>query len=394
MQDIYKNKQTTNLSKELTALIIFESLPIYRIEFYNLLQEKLKSDNITLKLIFGGAAPTVEERPGLRIKSAIFKTNRVIKIGPIKLVWQPCMKEIKTADVVIVQQASKLLINYILLFRRMLGKQTFAFWGHGHNMQSRSYNVLNIFKRLYSNYADWWFAYTEGVKYFLIQNGYKEKQITVVQNAINTKKLLEDYNSMTEKELSDIRNMYNIEPEDKVLIYCGRLYKEKRIPFLIEAADRLEKELGYVFKLIVIGAGPDEVILKSATKGRPWLIVPGPRYGRQKAAFFKLADIFLFPGAIGLGVLDSFALETPIVTTKYPYHGPEYEYLINGYNGLVTENNMKEYVETVLALINNKEQLNTLKRNCITSAQKYSIENMVTNFAEGVKKIIYTKQII
>lgn len=385
MQFIDNNSIKAPTPKQRTVLILFESLPQYRIEFYNLLQEKLRSENIILKLIFGGI-PSDEEEENLQIKSAVFKKNKIIKVGPIKLIWQPCIKEIKEADLVIVQQASKFLINYVLLYRRMVGKQKFAFWGHGLNMQSSQNNVFNRFKRLYSNYTDWWFAYTPGVKSFLIKNGYKEEQITVVQNTLDTKQIIEDYKSTTDKEVADTRNQYNIKAGEKVLIYCGRLYKQKRMSFLIEAADKLIAS-GHSFKLFIIGAGADERVVKAAAATRPWLIAMGPQFGRQKALFFKLADIFLLPGAMGLAVLDSFALETPIVTTKYPYHGPEYEYLIDGYNGIVTNDNMEDYVKAVSDLMNDDERLNLLKRNCVLSGTQYSIENMAVNFVGGIKKI-------
>jgi L-malate glycosyltransferase len=372
--------------EEKKVVILYRTLPQYRIEFYNMLKKELNEHNISLTLIYGSVKSEEKENIS-QIKWAIFKENKILSIGPLQLIWQPCLKEIETADLVIVEQANKLLINYILFIRRMIGKQKFAFWGHGRNMQSSPSNIFNIVKRIYTNYCDWWFAYTDGVKHFLVENGYKEDQITVVQNAFDTKQLLQNFKSVTAKELSDIQIKYNIKAEDKVLLYCGSLYKEKRVAFLIEAADRLFK-LGYIFKLIIIGAGPDEKIVKSLTTDRPWLIYAGAQFDHQKAVFFKLSDIFLLPGAIGLAVLDSFVMETPIITTEYPYHGPEFEYLINGYNGLITKNNIDDYVNAVSGLMKNEEQLNLLKKNCHLSAELYSVENMTANFADGIRKIL------
>ena len=42
----------------------------------------------------------------------------------------------------------------------------------------------------------------------------------------------------------------------------------------------------------------------------------------------------LLPGAVGLGVLDSFAFDVPLVTVDLPYHGPEIDYVRDGENGV------------------------------------------------------------
>jgi hypothetical protein len=47
-------------------------------------------------------------------------------------------------------------------------------------------------------------------------------------------------------------------------------------------------------------------------------------------------------------------LETPIITTNYPFHSPEIDYLENGINGLVAENNIEDYSKTVIEVLKPK----------------------------------------
>jgi glycosyltransferase involved in cell wall biosynthesis len=92
----------------------------------------------------------------------------------------------------------------------------------------------------------------------------------------------------------------------------------------------------------------------------------------------------MLPGLVGLAILDSFSFNCPVVTTEYEYHSPEIEYLENGENGIITKNNLNSYINAVDQLINNREKLNYLKKNCKESALNYTVENMVKNFAAGI----------
>ncbi|HXU28701.1 MAG TPA: group 1 glycosyl transferase, partial [Bacteroidia bacterium] len=98
-----------------------------------MLREELSKNSIKLQLIYGDADYKGRNDSATN-DWAILKKNKYIKIGKSQLIWQPCLKEIKSADIVIVEQADRLLINYILILRRILRKKKFAFWGHGQNM--------------------------------------------------------------------------------------------------------------------------------------------------------------------------------------------------------------------------------------------------------------------
>ncbi len=364
------------------VVILQKSMPQYREAFFTLLKERLAAENISLELVYGNMDEGRKDRGS--INWATFKKNKYYKFGPLKLIWQPCLAEIRSADLVIVEQADKLLINYLLFLRNMFGKQRFAFWGSGRHMQSMKYGPRNLFKRIFLNRCDWWFAYTAGSKAFLIKNGYPADKITVVQNAVDTRQMVHEYNDIKEEELNSMRNRYGLQEGEKLLIYCGALYKKKRLDLLIETADRLVAA-GHKLKLAIVGGGADEEIIRNAVLTRPYIIFSGPLFGREKAMIFKLSCLFLIPGAIGLAVLDSFAFETPIVTTNYKYHGVEFEYLVDGLNGVVTDNDLISYVEGISDLLNDKDKLDRITLNCRSEIEKYSNENMVHNFAEGIK---------
>lgn len=366
--------------------IIYRNIPQYRIEFYNLLREGLRKKNIELQLIYGDN-PFKGRHDNVHCEWAIFKKNCTFSMGSIYLIWQPCIKEVKKSDLVIVEQANKLLFNYYLMFRKLIWNKKFAFWGHGLNLQIPRASLFNRFKLTYINKASWWFAYTKGISDFLVKQGVDERKITIVQNAIDTKAMNELYHSIPDKEVEDLKAAYHIEKDVKVLIYCGALSKEKNISFLLDAAIRLKSQ-GHDFRLLIIGDGPLNKQVQKAAVDHPWIIHTGPKFGREKALFFRMADLFLLPGAMGLAILDSFAFETPIVTIKYMYHGPEFEYIEEGYNAVVTENNLDDYTEQVSSLLTNPEKSTKLKSAAKQMIEKYNIQNMVDNFIEGIEEAL------
>ena len=89
------------------------------------------------------------------------------------------------------------------------------------------------------------------------------------------------------------------------------------------------------------------------------------------------------PYSVGLGMLDSFAMETPMITTFNQFHGPEIDYLENGINGFITKDNIDDYSQTVIETLKTKKYVDLIK-GCKLSAEIYTIETMVENFKNGV----------
>jgi glycosyltransferase involved in cell wall biosynthesis len=92
------------------------------------------------------------------------------------------------------------------------------------------------------------------------------------------------------------------------------------------------------------------------------------------------------PGVVGLTVIDSFALEVPMVTVDLPGHGPEIDYLTHGVNGIMlpTGTTPKEYAQAVHDLLADDALHERLQDGCRQGAQTYTIEKMVERFATGV----------
>ncbi len=364
------------------VLIIQNILPHYRKDFFDRLKNELTTHNIELEFLHGIAhGTTALKKDECKIEWAHIIKNRYLKIGKKELIWQPILKYLNDKDLVIVEAANLNISNYILLITRYFSKYKLAAWGHGRNFKEAEDSISNRFKYLFINKFDWWFAYTKGVKDLLITKGVNENKITDVQNAIETTNLSKFYSEISEVEIIELKNELGIKGS-KTAIFCGGMYANKRLDFLLETCLRVKKEIPE-FHMIFVGAGLESHKIQEASKKNNWIHYVGPKFSKDRVKYFKISSIQLMPGIVGLGILDSFALETPIVTTTFPYHSPEIEYLENGINGFKTNNNLTEYSDTIIDILNNERHLDIIQ-NCRSSAKKYSIDNMVNNFKIGI----------
>lgn len=374
--------------------IVYRHVPQYRREFYELLRRRLAADGVTLRLVHGqpvGADATKGD--AIQLPWATGIRNRSIGAAGKHLVWQPVWPHVRRSDLVIAEQASKLLVNYLLLGAQRLGGPSVALWGHGVNLQADGRSITRAseqVKRRASATAHWFFAYTEGVAERLRRAGYPGERITVTQNAVDTRALRLESAGATEEDCRELRRELGL-GSAPVGLFLGSVYAEKRPGYLLAAADELRRILGD-FHLVVAGGGPDLPLLEDAGATRPWIHVLGPVFGRRKAVLGRLADVLLMPGLVGLVVLDAFALGTPLVTTAIPYHSPEFEYLRHGDNGLVlpAPATPEDYAAAVAELLRRPDLRARLTEGCRASADRYTVEEMTDRYAAGVLAALRT----
>ena len=175
-------------------------------------------------------------------------------------------------------------------------------------------------------------------------------------------------------------------------IYLGSLYADKRLGFLLDAALGIRKSIPD-FSLVIIGEGPEHERVKAFCDRHDWAHQVGARRGREKALYMAAGQIMLNPGLVGLGlgILDSFACRVPILTTDCHIHSPEVAYLQNGYNGVMTSNTMDDYINTAIKTLENPDVLSALKIGCEASAELYTLDKMVSRFADGVSQALAYK---
>lgn len=361
-------------------------LPHYRVSFFEQLRERLREEGVNLRLIVGQPNDIESAKgDGGTILWAEHKQNRYFPIASRDLVWQPCLTSLRSCDLVIVEQASRLLLNYVLLGWRLIGGPKLAFWGHGKNLdEANASSLAELLKRKLASSADWWFCYTSLTARVVEDFGVPERKCTVVQNAVDTRTISEFRDSLTSEDLDTIRRQLGL-TSGPVAIALGSIYPSKRPAFLIEAADVIRASVP-TFELIVIGDGPNRSVIEQAAGSRPWVHSVGALTGMEMTQHAALGSVVLNPGLVGLAILDAFALGLPMITCDLPYHSPEVEYLLNDVNGAILPTNATptDFGNYVAMLLSDTERLSTLQQSALQAARSYTIEEMVENFTRGV----------
>jgi glycosyltransferase involved in cell wall biosynthesis len=370
-------------NRDKTVLIIQGQMKHYRVPFFTRLRDVLRDDGISLRVAYSlpdndGRHDEAELPPELGLNV------NVCRLFSERILYQPLLRAVACADLVIAEQGNRYLLNYLLVILSVLGCKRVAFWGLGENKDAGRSEFSEWVRRRVANKVDWWFAYTTGTKAYLTSNGVPERRITVVFNAVDTREFSNLLAAIDEHEVAIARQQFELQDHDRVGLFVGALLPDKGLGLLVESARRIKISVPN-FHLFIVGGGPEQEMAQSAAKELPWIHFVGPRFGREKAIFFKMADALLLPGRVGLVVLDAFAAGLPLITIDVPYHGPEMEYFAKGRNGLLAKNDVGAYASEVVAFFSSASLQRKLKQAASDAGRADSIGAMAGNFREGIR---------
>jgi glycosyltransferase involved in cell wall biosynthesis len=371
------------------VVILQHRLLHYRTKLFEQLRASCAAKGIQLELVHGQASPreSIKKDEGT-LPWAHKVNNTFFELSERDIVWQPYPAALKDADLVVVMQENRILSNYPLLLSRLWSGRKLAYWGHGKNFQSDAPTSLRErWKYFLLNRVDWWFAYTSMTLDILKAAGYPASQITQLDNAIDSSSFKADLAAWSSSEVDTERLRLGIANGAQVGVFCGSLYPDKRLDLLIAASDLLQQKMPD-FALVVIGDGPSMPYLREAASSRAWVHLLGMRKGKEKALYYRMADVILNPGAVGLHVVDAFCSGTVMVTTLLARHGPEVAYLRNGENGVLCDDTPAAYSNAVLAVALDQARLQHMKQNALADSDRYTLDNMVKNFVDGIEAAV------
>ena len=380
-------------------------IPHYRVEFLNGLEARLKRASIGVAVF--------ADHPGRqahmcdaweKVPSAVivqgyyfglreFLGKRYARSGGSSmrpLHWQPIFRRLLTFDLVIVEQSNSALLNYPLIMRRRMLERApkIAFWGHGKNLQRQDTWLRRWTKETLARQADHWFVYTELSADIVRKLEVNDDIITVVNNSVDTKStkmasLLDAASKNRKKSELGLSNA-------PVAVFCARLMKNKALPFLVEACRAARKKFGE-FNLLVIGDGDYGPWLREQAEKESWLRPLGPLYDAEKAKVLALSDVLLLPSMVGLSILDGFAAGLPVISARFGNHSPEVSYLKHGVNGLMTDATVEAYSDAIARVLSDEEMRKAFSTAARQSADIYSVDAMIENFARGIEQALDDK---
>ncbi|GGT30267.1 hypothetical protein GCM10010271_37900 [Streptomyces kurssanovii] len=295
------------------------------------------------------------------------------------------------------EQALHNLETYWLLAKRRMRAAAghspqVALWGHGRTYTKGMSRFQGAAKDVVTRRANWFFAYTEGGAAHASSHGFPADRITVLRNCVDTTELAvtrsraEIPGTPEHAEAAGLRKRHRLVP-GRTALFVGGLDAPKRIPFLLDCAHHLAAVLPG-FRLLVAGDGADRHLVEAASVADGPVVALGHHSGRRVALLGAVSDVMLMPGRVGLCAVDSFALRTPVVTTDWPWHAPEFEYLENGRNAVVTPDDPVEYAAAVQGLLNDRSRLASLREACRRDAANYTIDGMAARFCDGLQNML------
>jgi L-malate glycosyltransferase len=379
----------TATSIRFRVMIVKPFIKQYRVVFFEKLCSALVADGVELTVLYGEPP----RREQLKADNVDLPPNVGQKIPSVYLFGRRALLQIPGAmslfrsDMVVLVHANGNLLNIPLLLASRLGLKKIALWGHDRNYQGQDNVLRERFKKLMSRIPDWWFSYTEKTASNLVNNGYHSDRITVINNAIDTSCFRAELDSISNSEVELMRERLGLSDRDRVALYCGSLYPEKRLSLMIDAAARLVERYP-LFKLVVIGGGVDADQIVHACQNHQFIRYAGPLFGQEKAVCYHICEFVFNPGLVGLAILDAFAAGKPLVTMADSLHSPEISYLYNGRNGLLVEGGVSELVGAVSALMEDEVWCKEMAVAAEETAQEYSLENMVERVRSGILRCL------
>lgn len=295
-----------------------------------------------------------------------------------------------SAAVVAPHELRCVTVPYLWAIRRRICRR-WIWWGHGWNHQRRGTSDLaDLVKQAMTRRGDALITYTPGGAAYWRDRGLPAHRVIPFFNTVDVDGLRRAAESIPEGDVRWVKTELGLE-DRSVLLFSGRLYREKRVDFLLRAFALLQ-ERGVPVALLVLGDGPERTPLEalSARLGLRDVHFLGACVEPSEAGvYFRLADLLVIPGLVGLAIVHGFAFGLPLVTTSQACHSPEIEYLAPE-NGVMTHPDETAYAGAIERLVSAPEVLAAMRRSAAAAADGLRMEHSAERFVHAIRSVVET----
>jgi glycosyltransferase involved in cell wall biosynthesis len=170
------------------------------------------------------------------------------------------------------------------------------------------------------------------------------------------------------------RETLGVPPAAPLLLYVGRLAKEKNIELLLDAFAKIGEEHRSAW-LAICGGGPHMDDLMQQVAVHPFgdrIRLPGPIERTQLDSVYASADLFVFPSDTetqGLVIAEARAAGTPSVVVR---GGGAGENVRDGIDGRIVSSDAHDFARAVSEILSDRELRKRMSDACRAAAPNYS----------------------
>ncbi len=192
------------------------------------------------------------------------------------------------------------------------------------------------------------------------------------------------------KDGNRFRKMKGYQPEDKLLLFMGRVAEEKNIDFLLKVVDRLKNKVPHL-KFLIAGEGAakkrlekmvDELQLQDVVHFAGYLSKEDWR------DCYAGSDLFVFASVTetqGLVVTEAMAAGTPVVAVGEM--GIK-DVMASNKGGLVTKLDEDEFTDAVYRMMTDKALYEQKKSETLAEADKWSSTSMAKRMISAYEQLL------
>lgn len=222
----------------------------------------------------------------------------------------------------------------------------------------------------------------------LFKDKYKVKRdVYVIPSGIDTTRFYKE--NIDKNEIINLKKDLGLKKTDFIVLYVGRIAKEKSIDFLINNFNSVLNRIPKA-KMMIVGDGPDIKDLIDLTRKKglenkiiftgkaPWTDVP---------KYYSLCDLFVTASKTetqGLTVMEAMGASKPVVAIR----DESFELMITDKKDGLFFDDEKSYVDMIYEVYKNKKLRDEISFNARLTADKYSPYNYAKNVLKVYDKVI------
>ncbi|MBE7082229.1 MAG: glycosyltransferase family 4 protein [Clostridiales bacterium] len=247
--------------------------------------------------------------------------------------------------------------------------------------------MLDNVMSLYNKCDEGWAVNKEIGEVF---KGYGYKKEPIVHNNGTDFFLVEDGAKADEL----VNKTYGLDKNEVVFLFVGRINLLKNILFIVDAL-KLVKEKGYKFKMLYVGSGQDEEILKEHIKkndmGNEVMLCGRVTDRELMRSIYHRAKLFLFPSlydASSLVQIEAASQKTPTIFLEGAVTAGT---VTNEVNGFIVENSTEKFADKIIQVLNDEKYYNNIAENAYRDLF-VSWDDVINNTLNDYKRLIDKKK--